>query len=97
MMRKFDDKELRRRVDEVLFYMWDPIGVAHEPCTRSEYENYVPKICQLVEQNDNIAPISRYLANIVKDQMGLSPNMKHCDFTAELLLKHKQVIKDGLA
>ena len=69
-MRKFDDKELSKRVDEVLFYVWDPIGVANEPCARSEYENYVPKICQLVEQNDNISPISSHLANIVKDWMG---------------------------
>ena len=96
-MRKFDDKELSKRVDEVLFYVWDPIGVANEPCARSEYENYVPKICQLVEQNDNISPISSHLANIVKDWMGLSPDKSSCDSTAQLLLEHKYAIREGLA
>lgn len=96
-MREFDDKELSRRVDEVLFYVWDPIGVADEPYARREYESYVPKVCQLVEQNDNIAPISSYLAEIERDRMGLSPNRKQRNHTAELLLKHKQAIKEGCA
>ena len=96
-MREFDDKELSRRVDEVLFYVWDPIGVADEPCARGEYESYVPKVHQLVEQNDDIKPISSHLADIVRDLMGLSPDKKQCDYTAELLLKHKQAIKDGCA
>ena len=98
MMREFDYKELSRRVDEVLFYIWDPIGVADEPYARSEYESYVPKVRQLVEQNDDIKPISSHLAEIARDQMGLSKeNNKHCDYVAELLLKHKQAIKDGCA
>lgn len=93
----FDNKELSRRVDEVLFYVWDPIGVADEPYARGEYESYVPKVRQLVEENDNIKPISSHLADIVRDQIGIAPNKKQCDFTAELLLKHKQAIKDGCA
>jgi len=96
-MRQFDDKELSRRVDEVLYYVWDPIGVSDEPYARGEYQSYVPKVCQLVEQNDDIAPISSYLADIERDQMGLSPNKKQCDYTAELLLMHKQAIKEGCA
>jgi len=96
-MPVFDDKELRRRVDEVLFYTWDPIGVSDEPCARGEYRSYVPKILQLVEQNNDIAPISSHLAGIVKDMMGIPPNRKDCDYTAELLLKHKRAVKEGLA
>lgn len=96
-MREFDDRELSRRVDEVLFYVWDPIGVADEPYARGEYESYVPKVRQLVEQNDDIKAISSHLADIVRYRMGLSPNKKQCDYTAELLLKHKQAIKDGCA
>ena len=96
-MREFDNMELSRRVDEALFYVWDPIGVADEPCARGEYESYVRKVCQLVEQNDDVVPISSYLSDIVRDRMGLSPNKKQCDYTAELLLKHKQAIKEGCA
>ena len=96
-MAEFDDKELTRRVDELLYYVWDPIGVANEPYARGEYASYVPMVRQFVERNDEIRPISSYLATVVRDQMGLSPNNEQCDFTAELLLKHKQAIKDGCA
>jgi hypothetical protein len=93
----FDNNELRRRIDEVLYYVWDPIGVAHEPYARGEYKGYVQKVLELVEQNDDIEPISLHLANIVKNRMGLSPDKKQCDYTAGLLLNHKQAIKEGYA
>ena len=96
-MRHFDNEELSRRVDEVLFYVWDPIGVSPEPCARAEYESYVPKVRQLVDENDDIKPISAYLAGVERDQMELPPAKKHCDDTAELLLRHKRAIMEGLA
>jgi len=96
-MKQFDNNELSKRVDEVLFYVWDPIGVQPEPRARSEYESYVPKVRSLVEENDNIGPISAYLAEIVRNRMALSLNSKHCDHVAELLLEHKKAIKEGLA
>lgn len=96
-MRVFDKNELRRRVDEVLFYIWDPVGVSPEPYARGEYETYVSKVLNLVEQNDDIGAISLYLAEIVKNRMELSPNKEQCDHVATLLLKHKQAIKEGCA
>jgi hypothetical protein len=36
--------ELEQRVSEVLFYVWDPIGVNGMPACRSEYDDYVPII-----------------------------------------------------
>jgi len=96
-MRVFDNNELSRRVDEVLYYVWDPIGVSDEPCARGEYESYVPKILKLVEQNDKTEPISVHLEEIERSQMGLLPDKKKCDYTAELLLNHKQAIKEGCA
>jgi len=96
-MRQFDNNELSRRVNEVLFYVWDPIGVQPEPCARSEYDNYVSEVRRLVEQNDDIKPISAHLASIVRDKMALNPNTKHCDHVAGLLLEHKRAIKEGLA
>jgi hypothetical protein len=96
-MIAFDKNELYRRVDEVLYYVWDPIGVAKEPFARGEYKGYVQEVLELVEQNDDVEPVSSHLADIVQDMMGLSPDKKQCDYTAELLLKHKQAVKQGLA
>ena len=96
-MIEFDNRELYRRVDEVLFYVWDPIGVSDEPCARWEYKSYAPKVLQLVEQNDDPSPIANYLAEIESNQMGISSNEEHCTRVAELLLQHKDAIKEGLA
>ena len=96
-MKVFDNNELRRRVDEVLFYIWDPIGVNGEPFARGEYESYVPEVLKLVEANDNIGPISKHLAKIISSCMGFSPNKKRCDYTAEILLGHKKAIIEGCA
>ncbi|MHC4278395.1 MAG: hypothetical protein ACYSTI_13920 [Planctomycetota bacterium] len=96
-MRAFDDSELQRRVDEVLYYVWDPIGVSDEPYARGEYDGYVPQVFKLVSENDNIEPISAYLADIATTRMGLSADRKRCNYAAELLLKHKEAIKEGLA
>ena len=96
-MRRFDNRELLRRVHEVLYYVWDPIGVSGQPYARTEYESYVPGVFQLVQQNDNIQPISEHLASIVRDNMALPPDEKRCDYAAELLLKHKEAIRKGWA
>ena len=95
-MKVFDNDELRRRVDEVLFYVWDPIDVNHEPNARGEYTGYVSEVLELVEANDNIQAISKHLVKIISSYMEMSPDKKQCDYTAELLLRHKQAIIEGL-
>jgi len=96
-MRTFDNDELRRRVDEVLYYVWDPIGVSEEPFARGEYWDYVPAVLELVVKHDKTGPISDYLVAIAKTSMGLPPNKPHCDDTATLLLEHKKAIDQGCA
>jgi hypothetical protein len=96
-MRTFDADELGRRVDEVLYYVWDPIGINHEPCARGEYENYVSGVLQTLVDNDEPNPISDHLAAIVRNSMGFPPNIQSCNAVADLLLQHKYVVKNGLA
>jgi hypothetical protein len=96
-MRTFNNDELRKRVDEVLYYVWDPIGVSLAPFARGEYEDYVPKVLQLVVEHDDMEPISVHLVDIIKTNMSLSPNKQHCDDVATLLLLHKRAIKEGCA
>ena len=42
-----------RYINEVLPYVWDPIGVAGMPQTRDEYDSYVPGVFKLVEGGAN--------------------------------------------
>jgi len=92
---QFGPNELKKRIDEVLYYVWDPIGVSDCPQARHEYLGYVDEILTLVIKNDNIEPISTRLNQIVIDSMGLPGNKRHCDSIAELLLDHKSAIETG--
>lgn len=88
--------ELEKRIDEVLYYVWDPIGVSDEPCARNEYRTYVQGVLRQVIENDQPTPISDYLSKIVADSIGLPSNKEHDDHTAKLLLRYKKAILDGL-
>ncbi len=65
------DLELYRRVDEVLFYLWDPIGVSEAPEARDEYYTYVPQVFSMVQSNTSANEIADYLQNIAREAMGL--------------------------
>lgn len=67
-------KELYLRVDEVLHYLWDPIGVSGIPSARDEYQSYVPQVFALLNENANNEKISGYLNEVVTKRMGLREN-----------------------
>ena len=52
MTDKVKIKELNQRIDEVLYYEWDPIGVSDKPCARAEYSSYTMKILKYVFKED---------------------------------------------
>ena len=66
-------KELTNRVDEVLYYLWDPIGVSDEPCARGEYSTYVGSIVSLLNENKE-DKIAKRLSEIETTSMGLTKN-----------------------
>jgi hypothetical protein len=45
-------KKLNQRIDEVLYYEWDPIGVFDEPCERAEHSSYTMTILKYVLKED---------------------------------------------
>lgn len=65
------DEELYRRVDEVLHYIWDPIGVSGIPQARDEYYSYLPGVFQLVKNKAAANIIAQHLTDIVVNRMGL--------------------------
>jgi hypothetical protein len=88
---------LSLRVDEVLYYIWDPIGVSDDPCARSEYSRYVPDILNLLLNSNNVESITNYLDQLTTSHMGLLSNKKECRKTAEYLFKFKNAVKEGLS
>jgi len=83
------DVELFSRVDEVIHYVWDPIGVAHEPWARDEYNSYLSQIFEMTRDTWDIEYIATFLNEVATERMGLNPNMQHCLKVAELLREWK--------
>ena len=100
MGRKLPPKELElyRRCDEILYYMWDPIGVHGHPGTRDEYQSYLPQVFKLVREQAGQEAIVRYLLQLEEHTIGLSPNSDKTREIADLLEQHREwLLDEGLS
>ncbi len=95
-MDRFKPDELERRVDEVLFYKWDPIGINHLVTARAEYRSYVSSVLKALNSGESVKLVKR-LEDLEKNSMGLSAEGSNAKEIAELLLSHKEAIENGLA
>lgn len=91
------EKELYRQTDEVLHYMWDPIGVRGIAQARDEYHSYLPRVFSLLMKDEDLENIVKYLILVEEDNMGLSPNKENAKNIAEILFGLKEaIIDDGI-
>ncbi|MBS3910005.1 MAG: hypothetical protein KGZ93_10365 [Actinobacteria bacterium] len=88
------DSELYGRIDEVLHYIWDPIGISDEPWARDEYHTYLPEVFSLIKSNSSIDKIVDYLVRIEHERMGLTPNREHAKIVAEILVAWQQRVSE---
>ena len=97
MGQKLTDEELAlyRRVDEVLRYVWGPIGVATSAAARDEYVGYLPKVFAMLQEGTDASSIAAYLDNVATEGMGLGANREHSKRVAELLLDWKAEVDRG--
>lgn len=84
--RSPQDAELYRRVDEVLYYLWDPIGVSEIPSARNEYYGYLPQAFSLLKSSPNGTDLEKYLLSVAIDRMGI-------EGSSALLLRTQQVVE----
>jgi hypothetical protein len=85
---------LYRATDEVLHYVWDPIGVASQPQARDEYQAYLPKVFGMLQDHSDPQSIAEYLTTITVERMRLSPRPAHDLSIAKLLAEWKGVIRE---
>lgn len=86
------EKELYLRVDEVLHYLWDPVGVSHMPMARDEYQSYIPQVVALLNENASVEQIASYLNAVATKRMGLSENCDAALHVAGVLLEWKAAL-----
>lgn len=87
---KESEKNLYRATDEILFYLWDPIGVKDIPAARDEYHSYLPNVFKLLVSDAKYHEIAAYLCKIEASSMGLGANKPHAMNIANLLLEAKE-------
>jgi len=87
---KYQSRENRARVRDILMREWDPIGVAGVPEATDEYDAYVGIVyVMLMDQRASKDEIAAYLFDIAANHMGLSahePIAKRSARTAECLI-----------
>tara|TARA_R110001599_G_scaffold348521_1_gene575867 strand:+ start:1041 stop:1337 length:297 start_codon:yes stop_codon:yes gene_type:complete len=84
-----DQLDLYKRIDEVLFYKWDPIGVSDLASPRDEYSSYLPRVFAMVLEYSNPEPIAEYLGIITTQDIGLDLRPEHDMQIAKLALAIK--------
>ena len=94
------DKELLSRVDEVLHYLWDPIGVSGVPQARDEYTSYAGVVFSFLKNGAKEAEIAQYLRKIRVEHMGIGTltdiRGNEMDL-AEILVNWKEVMDERAA
>jgi hypothetical protein len=91
MGQKLPPHQLRlyKRIDEILFYKWDPIGVSDSVEARDEYQSYLPTVFRLVMENDTPEAVANYLHELAWKGIGLIPSRTHSRAIASMLLQAK--------
>lgn len=80
---------LYKRIDEILWKDWDPIGVCGASGARDEYRSYLAQVFRLVLDGTSQDQIAEYLFSLETDAMGLSGDKPRCTQIADLMLKTK--------
>jgi hypothetical protein len=92
--RRAFDLALYRAVDEVLHYLWDPVGISSVPAARREYHRYIPQVFGMLRVGNDSHAIARCLSQIVTERMGLKDDPEHSNQIARVLLEWKEAVRD---
>ena len=69
---KSDAVKLGQVVDEILWRVWDPIGINDETNCRDEYQRYVHVVADMLRRGAGEKEIAAYLSKVETTEMGLS-------------------------
>ena len=85
-----DQLELYKRIDEILFYKWDPIGISDGDWARDEYQSYLLRVFAYALEGDSPEPIAKYLGVVSTESMGLSATPEHDMEIAKMIIEIKE-------
>ena len=87
------------RVSEILFYVWDPVGVCPNPSCRNEYDGYVCILSIYLAKEYSKDRLRRLMLYILEEYMALpidgnEKNQKTFDLVIELLIEWRDIVKE---
>jgi hypothetical protein len=88
------DAALYQATDEVLHYIWDPIGVRDVPQARDEYHSYLPQVFRMLREGQSAESIAGYLGKVTTETMGLSGKAEADLSAAAILISWKEAIDE---
>ncbi len=87
-------EQLLLRINEVLHYIWDPIGISDTPEARDEYDSYASNVWQAVLEGKPENEISEMLTTITTKLMGLEPRREHDVVVANIVIDWARYLKE---
>lgn len=88
------EKELYQRTNEVMHYVWDPIGVAGIPQARDEYDSYLPQVFAMLIERKDEGEIAAYLTGIEDKRMGLTPSPEKASQVVSMLTDWRETLRE---
>jgi hypothetical protein len=91
------DKALYSAVDEVLHYVWDPIGVSGVPQARDEYHGYLPHVFGMLRSGASEESVAAYLSDVATVRMGLAACPQKNREVANVLIGWRDALDEKFA
>lgn len=90
-----DQLALYKRIDEILYKDWDPIGVSDLNGPVDEYHGYLPQVFKRALYCEDPQELAEYLTWVTVDRMGMSPAREHDSKIASLILMSRKELMHG--
>jgi hypothetical protein len=71
-----DQLEVYKRIDDILWRDWDPIGVTGIEQARDEYYAYLPEVFRMLLEGATSSEIAAYLQQVTTQSMGLDSTLE---------------------
>jgi hypothetical protein len=83
-----DQLALYKRIDDILWSDWDPIGVSKmDDWPRDEYQGYLPHVFSLALKNASAEEIGAFLHEVASKRMGLGSKLSdHLPIAEKIVL-----------
>jgi hypothetical protein len=85
-IKAVSDFLLYKRIDEILWYDWDPIAI-NSFAPRDEYQAYVPEIYNIKKSGADRVELAKRLFRLENEKMGIEGSFEKCLEIADKILQ----------